>query len=143
MSKSDLAARPGSVLLLTEDPKALTKKLKSAKTDSGSEVRAGDDKPELTNLLTMFSAVEGTPVADLEERFKGSGYGDFKGALAEAVVAALEPIRLRYDELMNDPAEIDRMLATGAEKAAEVAAGTMDLVRERTGLGSRPVLEGR
>ena len=143
MSKSDLVARPGSVLLLTEDPKILTKKIKSAKTDSGSEIRAGEDKPELTNLLTIFSAVEGATVAELEDRFKGSGYGDLKGALAEAVVAAMEPIRTRYDELMGDPGEIDRMLATGAEKAASVAVETMDLVRERTGLGTRPVLERR
>ena len=143
MSKSDLDARPGSVLLLTEEPRALTKKIRSAKTDSGSDVRAAPDKPELTNLLTIFSAVEGTPVGALEDRFRGSGYGDFKAALAEAVVAELEPIRTRYDELMADPAEIDRMLATGAEKAAAVAAETMATVRERTGLGPRPALEAR
>ena len=143
MSKSDLESRPGSVLLLTEDPKALTKKIKSAKTDSGSDVRAGDDKPELTNLLTIFSAVEGTPVPELEDRFRASGYGDFKTALAEAVVARLEPIRSRYDALVADPGELDRMLATGAEKAAAVATETMAVVRERTGLGPRPVLQPR
>ena len=143
MSKSDMDSRPGSVLLLTEGPATLTKKIKSAKTDSGSEVRAGADKPELTNLLTIFSAVEGSSVASLEERFRGSGYGDLKAALAEAVVAALEPIRARYEELMGDPGEIDRMLSAGAEKAAEVAAPTMDAVRERTGLGQRPVLQPR
>ena len=143
MSKSDMDVRPGSVLLLTEDPKSITKKLKSAKTDSGAEVRVGDDKPELTNLLTIFSAIEGITVDVLEDRFKGSGYGDFKGALAEAVVAALDPIRTRYEELMGDPGEIDRMLAAGAEKAAAVAAETMSSVRERTGLGTRPVLQPR
>lgn len=143
MSKSDMDARPGSGLLLTEDPKSVTKKIMSAKTDSGTEIRAGADKPELTNLLTIFSAFEGTPVAALEERFQGSGYGDLKAAVAEAVVSALEPIRTRYDELTGDPAEIDRMLATGAGKAAAVAAETMELVRERTGLGARPVLERR
>lgn len=142
MSKSDMDARPGSVLLLTEDPAALTKKIKSAKTDSGSEVRAGADKPELTNLLTIFSAVEGSSLAQLEDRFRGSGYGDFKAALAEAVVAALEPIRARYEELIGDPGEIDRLLTSGAEKAAEVAAPTLESVRERTGLG-RPVLAPR
>ena len=139
MSKSDMATRPGSVLMLIEDPKAVTKKIKSAKTDSGSEVRAGDDKPELTNLLTIFSGVEGTPVAELEARFQGSGYGDFKGALADAVVAKLEPIRLRYEELMADPGELDRMLLEGADKAARVAEETIAAVREKTGLGPRPV----
>ena len=140
MSKSDMETRPGSGLLLVEDPNKLTKKIKSAKTDSGSEVRSGDDKPELTNLLTMFSAVEGTPVADLEERFRDSGYGDFKAALAEAVVAKLEPIRTRYEELMADPAEIDRMLLKGAEKATAVAEPTMEQVRERVGLSPKPAL---
>lgn len=142
MSKSDLATRPGSVLLLTEDPKKLTKKIKSAKTDSGAEVRAGDDKPELTNLLTIFSAVEGTPVAELEDRFEGSGYGDFKAALAEAVVATLEPIRARYEELMGDPGEIDRMLLEGAAKAAEVAGPTMAQVRDRIGFAPKPSQAG-
>ena len=143
MSKSDMDARPGSVLLLTEDPKGLTKKIKSAVTDSGREVVAGPDKPELTNLLTMFSVVEGTPIPELEARFAGAGYGDFKSALAEVVVAALEPIRTRYEELIADPAEIDRLLLKGAEKASAVAVETMDLVRERTGLGPRPVLAPR
>ncbi|MBW3594638.1 MAG: tryptophan--tRNA ligase [Actinobacteria bacterium] len=140
MSKSDMETRPSSGLMLTEDPASLTKKIKSAKTDSGTEVRAGDGKPELTNLLTIFSAIEGVPVPELETRFAGSGYGAFKAALADAVVAALEPIRLRYEELMGDPGELDRMLFKGAEKAAAVAAPTMDAVRERTGLGPRAVL---
>jgi len=143
MSKSDMETRPASGLMLTEDPTSLTKKIKSAKTDSGSEVRAGDDKPELTNLLTIFSAIEGTPVPELEDRFRGAGYGAFKAALAEAVVAALEPIRVRYEELMADPGELHRMLLDGAEKAGRVAAETMDLVRERTGLGPRPAHTSR
>ena len=143
MSKSDMETRPASGLLLTEDPKSLTKKIKSAKTDSGAEVKAGDDKPELTNLLGIYAAVEGVPVSELEDRFAGKGYGDFKGALAEVVVAAFEPIRLRYEELMSDPGEIDRMLLVGAEKAAEVAAKTMDDVRIKTGLGPKPVLSRR
>jgi len=143
MSKSDMDTRPSSGLLLTDSPKSLTKKIKSAKTDSGSEVRAGDDKPEVTNLLGIFSALEGTPVAELEDRFAGVGYGDFKAALAETVVSALEPIRSRYDELMSDPGELDRMLLAGADKAAGVAAETIEVVRERTGLGPRPVLMPR
>jgi len=143
MSKSDMETRPASGLLLTEDPKSLTKKIKSAKTDSGSEVRAGEDKPELTNLLGIFSALEGTAIPELEARFAGSGYGDFKSALAELVVAALEPIRLRYEELMRDPAELERMLVPGAERATAVAAETLDVVRERTGLGPRPARVSR
>ena len=136
MSKSDMDVRPGSGLTLTEDPKSLTKKIKSAVTDSGREVKAAEDKPALTNLLGIFAAVEGVPVSEVEERFAGAGYGDFKAALAEAVVARLEPIRMRYFELMDDPGEIDRLLLVGAEKAAEVAAGTMADVRQRTGIGA-------
>ena len=139
MSKSDMDTRPGSGLLLTEDPKQVTKKIRAAKTDSGSEIRAGEDKPELTNLLTIFSAVEGTPVEEVQGRFQDSGYGDFKAALADAVVAALEPIRTRYEELMADPGEIDRMLLKGAEKAAAVADQTLEQVREKVGLSRKPV----
>ena len=138
MSKSDMDVRPASGIMLAEDPAGITKKIKSAVTDSGREVTAGEDKPALTNLLGIFSAVEETPVAALESRFEGAGYGDFKGALAEAVVAMLEPIRTRYEELMGDPGEIDRMLRQGSDKAAVEAEKTMELVRERTGLGPRP-----
>lgn len=138
MSKSEMDGRPGSGLLLVEDPGTLTKKIRSAVTDSGREVVAGPEKPALSNLLTIFSLVEGVPVGDLEQRFAGSGYGDFKAALAGAVVARLEPIRTRYEELMGDPAELDRMLREGAKRAAAVASDTMAVVRERTGLGPRP-----
>jgi tryptophanyl-tRNA synthetase len=134
MSKSDMDGRPGSGILLIDPPNVITKKLKSAVTDSGREVKAAEDKPALTNLLTMFSLVEDTPVAELEERFASSGYGDFKAALAEAVVAKLGPIRERYEELMSDPGEIDRLLAVGAGRAEEIASETIRLVRERVGL---------
>ncbi|HEX2294601.1 MAG TPA: tryptophan--tRNA ligase [Actinomycetota bacterium] len=132
MSKS--AGRPASFIGLVEPDATVAKKIRSAVTDSGREVRAADDKPALTNLLTIFSLVEGTPVPDLEERFAGSGYGDFKKALAEAVVEALRPIRERYEELVGDPAEMERILRRGAERAAAEAELTMKVVRDRTGL---------
>ena len=137
MSKSDMDVRPGSGILLVEEPAAITKKIRSAVTDSGREVVASPDKPELTNLLTIFSLIAGESVAALEERFAGAGYGDFKAALAEAVVERLAPIRERYRELMDDPGEIDRLLARGADRAEEVATTTMASVRERTGLTGR------
>ena len=142
MSKSDMDARPGSGILLVDPPEAIARKVKSAKTDSGKDIVAGPDKPELTNLLTIFSLMEGTPVAELEARFEGAGYGGFKGDLADAVIQAVAPIRARYLELMEDPAETDRLLARGAERAAEVAEKTMDDVRRRAGLGSRPFRTG-
>ncbi len=136
MSKS--TTRLASKLLLVDDPPVIAKKVRAAVTDSGREVRAGPDKPALTNLLTIFSLTTGTPIPELEERFSGSGYGDFKKALAEAVIEDLRPTQERYRELMADPGELGRLLAVGAAKAAAVAEETMAEVRARVGLGERP-----
>ena len=138
MSKSEGDVRPNSLIGMVDDPAVITKRIRSAVTDSGREVVAAPDKPALTNLLGIFSAVSDTPVPVLEERFSSSGYGDFKSALAEAVVERLRPIRERYLELMADPAETHRLLARGAAKAAEVAEETMSAVRNGVGLGPRP-----
>jgi tryptophanyl-tRNA synthetase len=135
MSKS--AGRPSSSILLTDPRDAIVKKVRSAVTDSGREVVAGPDKPALTNLLGIYSLMTDTPIAALEERFEGKGYGDFKGAMAEEVADALEPIRARYEELVSDPAETARILVGGAARAATVAEETMVVVRAKTGLGSR------
>ena len=134
MSKS--ATRPASSIQLTDPPDAIRKKFRSAVTDSGSDVRAAPDKPALTNLLGIFSLVAGASVAELEDRFAGSGYGDFKTALADAVVAALDPIRTRYEELRADPAQLSRILELGASRAADAAAATMTDVRRVVGLGA-------
>ncbi|MGH2736829.1 MAG: tryptophan--tRNA ligase [Actinomycetota bacterium] len=135
MSKS--AGRPGSVIEVTDPPEAITKKIRSAVTDSGRDVVSGPDKPALTNLLTVYAALEGSSVAALEERFSESGYADFKKSMAEAVVGHLAPIRERYLELMADPGELDRLLIGGAKKAEAIAEQTMADVRARTGMGQR------
>jgi tryptophanyl-tRNA synthetase len=135
MSKS--AGRPASSILLTDPRDAIVKKIRSAVTDSGREVTAGPDKPALTNLLGIYSLLTDAPVDALVARFEGGGYGDFKAAMAEEVANALAPIRERYEELVADPEETRRILAAGAERAREVAVGTMAEVRHRTGLGSR------
>ena len=135
MSKS--ATRPGSSIALGDGDDVIVRKIRAAVTDSGREVRAGADKPALTNLLTIMSLVDGTSVADLERRFAGCGYGEFKSALADAIVAAVAPIRRRYEELSADPAEIARVLDAGAGRAREVAAATLADVRDRIGLVSR------
>jgi tryptophanyl-tRNA synthetase len=132
MSKS--AGRPNSSVLLVDPPEVIAKKFKVAVTDSGREVKAAEDKPALTNLLTIYSIVEDVSVAELEERFEGKGYGDLKVALGEAVAARLEPIRTRYEELMQDPAETARLLAVGADRARKVAEDTMREVRAAAGL---------
>jgi len=135
MSKS--AGRPASSILLTDPAEAVAKKIRSAVTDSGREVVSGPDKPALTNLLGIYSLLTGASVEALQDRFEGSGYGDFKKAMGEEVAAALAPIRERYAELVADPAETARLLTTGAGKARAVAADTMAAVRSATGLGSR------
>jgi tryptophanyl-tRNA synthetase len=136
MSKS--IERPGSKILVIDPVEVILKKFKSAVTDSGRDVVAGPDKPALTNLLTIYSVAEGTSIEDLERRFEGSGYGDFKVALGEAVAERLRPVRERYEELRSDPAELSRILGRGAEQAAEVADKTMADVRSKVGLLSPP-----
>lgn len=135
MSKS--AERPGSVVQLIDPADAIVKKVKSAVTDSGRDIRATEDKPALTNLLTIFSLATGASVEELEQRFAGTGYGDFKLALAEALVEALRPIRERFELLMGDLGETERLLAQGAAAASTVAMATMADVRSRCGL-ARP-----
>ena len=122
-------------LWVLDEPKVVTKKVKSAVTDTGREVVFDvADKPGISNLLTILSVASGVTVAELERDFMGQGYGDFKAAVAEAVVALFEPVRTRYAELVADPAELDRLLAQGAARAREVAVATMALVRDRVGL---------
>jgi tryptophanyl-tRNA synthetase len=123
----------GTIWVL-DDPKTITKKVKSAVTDTGREVRVADDKPGITNLLTILSVCTGKAVAELEDAYAGKGYGDFKADVAEAVVELFAPVRERYAGLIGDPAELDRVLADGAGRAREVAVQTMATVRERVGL---------
>jgi tryptophanyl-tRNA synthetase len=130
------SADDGKVLILDE-PDAIRRKLRRAVTDSGSEVRAAPDKPGVTNLLDIYSAVSDTTVAELEARYDGSGYGQFKADIAEAVVEYLRPVRERYAALADDPGEIERALARGAERAREIAVPVLDDVRDRVGLVRR------
>lgn len=111
------------------------KKIKSAVTDNDREIRFDRGaKAGVSNLLTILSAFTGEAVSSLEERFAGRGYGDFKGEVADAVVAEFEPIRTRTLELLDDPAELDRVLAANADRARETAAATLARVHERIGL---------
>jgi len=121
-------------LNLLDDPSTLTKKIKRAVTDTETEIRYDPaTKPGVSNLLAILSAVTDTPVPKLESEFAGQGYGALKGAVADAVVAFAEPFAKRMAELMADPAEIDRILANGAERAQPVAARTVQDVYERVG----------
>ncbi len=121
-------------LLLSDDERTTERKVKRAVTDSGTEIRAGEDKPGVTNLLDLLSAVTGEEIPALERRYEGAGYGTLKGDIAEAVNDFLRPVRARRAELAQDPAAVEQALREGAERAREVAAATMDEVRDAVGL---------
>lgn len=132
MSKSD--ANTQGTLFLLDPPAVLRKKIMSAVTDSGSEVVARDDKPGVTNLLNILSAVTNRPVADFEAEFAGQGYGTFKAAVADAVVALLEPIQQRQAALAKDKAQLDAVFAAGAAAAQRRAHRVLSKVRRKVGL---------
>jgi tryptophanyl-tRNA synthetase len=126
----------GTVLVLDE-PDAMRKKLMSAVTDSGSEVVRGADKAGISNLIEILSVVRGVSPEEVEADFAGSGYGDFKRAVADEVVSLLAPIRERYSELRSDEAHLEEILAAGAEKARAIAQPTLAEVREAMGIGPK------
>ena len=132
MSKS--AASEMNYVALTDDPDTVRKKISKAVTDSGSEVKAGEDRSALTNLLTIFSAVTDTPIADLERDYAGTGYADFKADLAEAIIELLRPIQQKLAELEAEPTATDQVLAAGAEKARPVAERTLAAAYRAVGL---------
>jgi tryptophanyl-tRNA synthetase len=122
----------GTVQML-DPPETIRKKIRSAVTDSGREVRRGEGKEGIENLVTIMSVATGEPLDAIESRYEGAGYGDFKSDVAEAVVELLAPIQARYHELRSDPAELQRLLKVGAEKAHAVSAPTLALMYERMG----------
>jgi tryptophanyl-tRNA synthetase len=126
------SSESGRVHVLDE-PKAITKKIRSAVTDSGSGVRRGEGKQGVANLIEILAAVRGSGMDDVESEFADSGYGDFKSAVAEEVVAFLAPVQERYAELRPDEGELDRLLEAGAEKARAIASETLADVREAMG----------
>lgn len=132
MSKS--GESPQGILWLLDEPSVTAKKLKSAVTDGEREIRFDPaEKAGVSNLLTILSVFTGTPVAALEAEFAGRGYGDLKGAVADAVVAEFSPVRARALELLDDPAELDRVLSANADRAAELADATLRRVYDRVG----------
>src|SRR4051812_21575783 len=129
----------GTVYVL-DDPKMVEKKIKRAVTDSDDPpvIRAGPDKQGVTNLLQILAAARGTSVEEAQRSLEGArGYGDLKGAVAEAVVAYLGPARERYEALRADEGALEAVLAEGAAKARAMAAETVADVRERMGVGPR------
>jgi tryptophanyl-tRNA synthetase len=132
MSKS--AVSPNGLVNLMDDPKVIAKRIKSAVTDTEREIRYDPQaKPGIANLLDIYATVSGRSISELEAAYDGKGYGDLKKDLAEVVVERVAPIRERTLELMEDPAELDRLLAIGADKAAERAERTLTQVYDRVG----------
>jgi tryptophanyl-tRNA synthetase len=132
MSKS--SSSPAGIVDLLDEPRVSAKKIRSAVTDSGSEVRFDPEhKPGIANLLTIYAALTGRPVPALEQAYDGRGYGDLKKDLAEVVVELVTPFRDRTLALLDDGAELDGVLAAGAAKAGAVAQRTLADVYERVG----------
>ncbi|HEX8066342.1 MAG TPA: tryptophan--tRNA ligase [Thermoleophilaceae bacterium] len=123
-------------LYMRDSDERMAKKVRSAVTDSGSEVVRAPDKAGISNLIEVMAVLRGIEPAEVERQFEGRGYGDFKGAVAEAVVETLGPIRDRYLELAADPGRLESVLADGAGRAREIARATMAEVRERVGVGA-------
>jgi len=132
MSKS--SPRPGSYVAILDDPDTIRRKIRRAKTDSGTEIRAIPDKPAITNLLDVYSAMSGSSVAEIEVEYEGRGYGDLKKDLAEVVVEGLAPVQDRAYELLDHPAELDDLLESGARRANGTARPVLKSAWAKLGL---------
>jgi tryptophanyl-tRNA synthetase len=130
---STTGGTPQGTLLLLDPPDVIRKKVKSAVTDSGSEVRRAPDKQGVTNLIDIMTVATGESAEAIEARYDSGGYGQFKGDVAEAVITLFEPIQARFQEIRGDTAELTRLLRVGADKARDVAAPTLAQMYERMG----------
>ena len=124
---------PQGTVKLLDEPDVIRKKFRSAVTDSGSEVRRAADKPGVTNLIDILSSLTGESAETIEARYDGAGYGQFKTDVGDAVVEAIEPIQQRFADLRSDPAELQRLLARGAEKARKASEPTLEQMYDRMG----------
>jgi tryptophanyl-tRNA synthetase len=136
MSKSIADERPGHAVRLLDPPNVIRKAIMSAVTDSERETRFEHASPGVRNLLTIWQVLAERPMADLEAEVEGKGYGALKKAVVEVVVEALAPIQARYAELQADPAELDALLARGAERARSTAAATLARMKAAMGVGA-------
>ena len=131
MSKSD--ANENAVVRMLDTPDAILRKFKRAVTDSDGCVRAGADKPGVTNLMSIYGVLTGKSFADIEREFDGRGYGEFKQAVAQTVVDALRPIQQEYARLLADRGYLDGVLAEGAVRAGAIARHTLAKVYKKIG----------
>lgn len=142
MSKSESTIRAAgnananAYILLLEDKDTIIKKFKKAVTDSDGEIRFGEGKDGVNNLISIYSCVTGKSVAEIEKEFAGIGYGTFKTAVGEAVYSELEPLQTKYNQLMSDLPNLEMILKDGRDKAAETAKATLKTVYEKVGFYS-------
>ena len=132
MSKSD--TNPNATISILDEENVIIKKFKRAVTDSEMEVVFREGKDGINNLMTIYSAVTGKSLEDITAEFAGKGYGDFKSAVGEAVAEELRPVRERYKELMEDKAELERLMKQGAEIATKISSRTLTKARKKVGL---------
>ena len=126
----------GTVLML-DPPDVIRRKFKTAVTDSGREIVHAPDKPGISNLIEIMTVATGDSVAEIQARYDGEGYGTFKADVAEAIVSLLQPFQDRFHDFRSDPAELQRTLARGADKAREASVPTIDAMFERMGFLGR------
>ncbi len=131
MSKSD--DNPRSYISMLDEPNVIMKKIKSAVTDSDACVRYAEGKDGVNNLMTIYSCCTGKSLEEIEKEFEGKGYGDFKTAVGEAVVAELAPFQARYKELINDKAYLEECMKKGAELATRISQRTLDKAMKKIG----------
>ena len=131
MSKSD--PNDNAIITLSDDADTIRRKFRRAVTDSDTCVRFGEDKPAISNLLTIYSLTSGESIADAEQRFAGKGYGVFKEAVAEAVIATVEPIQQEQQRLLKDKAYLESVLKQGADTAERIASKTLAKVYRKIG----------
>jgi len=131
MSKSDENAN--AVIYILDDRDTIIRKFKRAVTDSGSEVRMGEGKDGINNLITIYSAFTGKTVEEIEREFDGRGYGDFKLAVGEVCADALTPVQTRFAELLADKAGLEQVMKNGADTAARAAYRTLNKVKKKLG----------
>ena len=131
MSKSD--KDQNATVSIIDPPDAIMRKFKRAVTDSDNRIIYSEDKPGISNLLSIYSAFTGESIEEAERRFEGKGYGDFKLAVGQAVVDGLTPVQKRYEEYLADKAELERIMRQGAEKAARIAERTLSKVKKKIG----------
>ena len=133
---STTGGTPKGTVLVADPPDTIRKKFKVAVTDSGREVRRGPDKAGVANLVEIMAVATGVDPEEIEDRYDGQGYGPFKLDVAEAVITLLEPVRIRYTELAADPAELERLLRKGAEKARAASEPTLRTMYDRMGFAA-------